>query len=51
MNLAELVDHLIDVGPYDQPHTPDTDDEMPPLPAEEDTENFNTMKPKLHEEE
>lgn len=38
MNLAGQVDHLINMGPYDQPSTPDTKYETPPPPAEEDEE-------------
>jgi len=37
-NLNELVDHLIDVGPYDEPPTPDSRDANPPPPVEEDTD-------------
>ena len=29
INLVELVDHLIDMGPHDQPSTPDIDNETP----------------------
>ena len=37
-NLNELVDHLMDVGPYDEPPTPDSEDANPPPPVEGDTE-------------
>ena len=47
INLVELVDHLIDLDPYDLPPTSDTDDETPPPPAGEDTKDSNAMKPKL----
>ena len=32
------MDHLLDLGPYDQPPTPNTEDGTPPPPAGEDTE-------------
>jgi len=51
MNLAELVDHLIDMSPHDQTPSPDTDYETPRPPTEEDIEDSNTMKPKLLLEE
>ena len=38
MNLTGLMDHLIDVSPYEQPPTPNTQDEMPRHPEEEDME-------------
>jgi len=38
------VDHLIDVGPNNQPATPDTEDETPPPPAEEDTEDEESVR-------
>ena len=37
-NLNELVDYLIDIGPYDEPPTPDSGDANPPPPVEEDTD-------------
>ena len=37
MTLAELVDHQIGVGSYDQPPTHDTDDETPSPPVGDDT--------------
>jgi len=38
-DLHRLVDRLIDIASYDEPRTPDTQDESRPPPAEEDTEN------------
>jgi len=37
MNLAGLMYNVIDMGPSDQPPTPDIEDETPPPSAEEDT--------------
>ena len=51
MNLAELVDRLMDIDLYDQPPAPDTDDETPLPWEEEDTEDNTTIKPKMREEE
>ena len=51
MSLAELVNYQIDVGPYDQHLTPNTEYEIPPTPMERDTEDSSTIKPKLPEEE
>ena len=47
ISLVELVDRLIDIGPYDQPSTSDTD----PPGEEEDTEDSTTIKSKLPKEE
>jgi len=38
LDLEGLVDHLIDIRPYNQPPNPDTEDVTPPPPVEEDTE-------------
>jgi len=41
--MGELVDYLIDIGPYDEPSTPDTEDDTPPPPLEEDIENDESV--------
>jgi len=46
MNLPELVDQLIDTGPYDSLPICTTNNETPPLPEKEDTKNSTTTKPK-----
>ena len=38
LDLEGLVDHLIDIRPYNQPPNPDTEDVTPPPPVKEDTE-------------
>jgi len=43
MNLVGLVDHPIDLGPYDLLIPPDTDHEMPPPSAGEDTEEKESV--------
>ena len=45
------MDWLTNIGPYDQPPVPDTDDETPPPQDEEDTVHSTTIKPKLPKEE
>ena len=50
MNIAELVNQLIEIGPYDQPPTPDTDDETPTPREKEDIEDSAIIKPKLPKE-
>jgi len=45
-NLNELVDHVMDVGPYDEPPTPDSEDANPPPPIEGDTEEEETKSKK-----
>ena len=50
MNLVELVDRVIDIGPYDQPPTPDIDNETPPPREKDDTKGSTTIKPKLLKE-
>ena len=44
LGLEGIVDHLIDVGPYDQPPTADTEDGSPRPPAEEDTEDEDSVR-------
>jgi len=51
MNLTGLVDHFIDVGPYDQPSIPDTEDKTPPPPMEEDTEEEESVRENEHRED
>jgi len=43
MNPAGLMDHLLDVDPYDQPPTSDTKDETLPLPIGKDTEEEESI--------
>ena len=43
MNLAGVVEHLIDVGLYDQPPILDTKEETPPLPTGQDTEEKESI--------
>ena len=45
-NLNELVDHLMDVGPYDEPPTPDFEDANPPPSIKGDTEEEETKSKK-----
>ena len=42
-DLEELVDHLINVGPNDQPSTPNNEDKTPPPPVEEDTKDEESV--------
>ena len=37
------MDHLIDVGPYDHPPTPNAEDEAPPPPIGEDTKEEDSV--------
>jgi len=39
MTMNGLVDCLEDIGPYNKPPTPDTEDDIPPSPREEDTKD------------
>ena len=43
LDLHGLVDRFIDIGPYDEPPTPDTEDDTPPLTAKEDTEDEGSV--------
>jgi len=45
-NLNELVDHLMDAGPYDEPPMPDSEDANPSPPIEGDTEEEETKSKK-----
>jgi len=45
-NLNELVDHLMDVGPYAEPPTPNSEDANPPPPIEGDTKEEETKSKK-----
>jgi len=50
MTLNELVDYLIDVGPYEEPPTPDFEDTTPPLSLAEDTEESeDEREPRVEE--
>ena len=39
MTMDGLVDYLKDIGPYDEPPTPDTEDDTLSRPPKEDTED------------
>jgi len=43
MTMGELVDYLIDIGPYEEPPTPDREDDTPPPPPEEDTKDDESV--------
>ena len=47
LNLNELVDYLIDVCPYDEPPTPNSEDANPPTPVKEDTEEESKARYEL----
>lgn len=50
ITLNELVDYLIDVGPYEEPPTPDSEDATPPPSLTDDTEESeDEREPRVEE--
>ena len=43
LDMGRLVECLMDIGPYDEPPTPDTKDDTSPPPVEEDTKDDEFM--------
>jgi len=43
MTMDGLVDYLKDIGPYDEPRTPDTEDDTLSPPPEEDTKDDESV--------
>jgi len=43
LDLYVLVDRLIDIGPYDKPPTPDTEYDTLPPPAEQNTDDEESV--------
>ena len=51
MNLAKLVDHLLEVGPYNQPSTPITQEETVLSLGKEDTKSSTPKAPEQARED